>query len=428
MTTPSAELMITPEVATSALKQMQADFNKSFKKIADDAQKQIDKGIQDGVKGGARKSKGVFRRMGQSAAGGIRKGFDGLGGARGLAGSVLGVGLVSYLDRIAKADAGQDLLGTLFESNSAQNQQAVATAGGMTLAEFQQFGLTLRQGGFTEQQDINDVVFDLNERVGLAANGEETILKEFVGLQGKELLNSFLAAIGNQSGQQQSKYLADLGFGGETGGNLLGVIQNAQRAVLTADGVAIDSKGANLNTADPEKVKAYLDEQNKTEGQRLAEQLGKEAELTKIFRDKELAFQQEQRENLFNQIDSGKIDTFFETRNRETASQVKLLEQFNKNSADAMKARDGLKMAMEGLNYAVGNIEKSVLYIADWLGMKNGEDTAKETRLNAADKVGGSQPDTWFNRTFGNVGSTPNTGTNKNSASANRRANRGQRR
>lgn len=385
MTTPTAEVMITPEVSRNAIMQMQRDFDKAFKKIADDAQRKIDDSVRDGVRNGARKSRGAFRNMFRGAGQAIGRGVDSLGGARAIGGSILGLGLVSYLDRIDKADQGQALIAQLLAENNAQRQIATAEGAGLTLEQFAQFSRTLQQGGFRDQQEINDVIFDIQERAEGARRGEETFLKNYTGLQGQDLLNSVLAGISQlgQGGQQRA--LADLGFGGEVGQNLQRVIQNAERQSLINRGLEVTDE--NLATVTGQQVLEVLNEQNKTEGERLADQLQKEADLTEQFRQREQEFQDETRQKLFAQIDDGKLDTFFTEREREARSQEKLLEDFNENMVTAQAARETIKTLMSGLNETVKIIEKSVVGIANYLGVDTGTRAEKEAANNVRNPI-----------------------------------------
>lgn len=367
MTIPTAEVMITPELSRQGLRYMEQEFKRSYKKVGDDLERQTERSITKGGNDAFRRLRTQAGRAFRGAGGAIGRGVDNLGGVRGIATGVLGLGLVSYLDRIDKAEQGNALLASLLAENNAQQQIATARGAGLTLEQFAQFSRTLEQGGFREQQDINDVIFDINERAALAARGDETILSNYSGLQGQELLNSVLAGISQLDVKSQQAALADLGFGGEVGQNLQNVIQNAERQALINEGKAVTDE--NLATVSGAQVLEVLNEQNKTDAQRLADQLRNESELTKEYREREREFQDKAKKTLFDQIDNGKLDTFFDQRQTELEQQKKLIADFEANQESARLARETIKTLMNGLNETVKLIEQSVVGIARYLGV-----------------------------------------------------------
>lgn len=332
----------------------QNDFEKAFKKMADDAQKQIDdaieQGIEDGAKGGARRLQSVMRRVG----GGIRKGYDSLGGARGIGGSILGLGIAGLLDSINRADQGGELIGGLLGESTAQQQLSTARAAGMSGAEFAQTSITFARAGL-EQQDINDIVFDINERTAMARADGQGILSQFTGLRGQELINNVLAGISGLDEQDQNFALAELGFGGEVGQKLLSVLDEASQE----------------GTLSPKETLQRLNEMNQSEGERLAKSLEEEARLAKEYRDKDLEFQQTWREKFLDNIDSSKIETLFGEREREAKSQASLIENFNENAKLATKSREQLAGAMKVLNENTLKLAGAIEDIAEWFGRRN---------------------------------------------------------
>lgn len=361
-TTPSAELMITPEVSRAAIVAMRKEFDKAFDKVADDAERQISKGVRDGVKDGARKSRGAFRNLIGGIGGGIRRGFDNLGGARGLAGGILGFGLVGLIDSIDRAEKGGGIITQLLGEQNAARQIATAQNAGFTLPEFAAFSRTLQRGGFTEQQDINDVIFDIQERLADAETGGNPVLKQFSGLEGRDLINTVLASISGLSGNRQAFALAELGFGGETGQNLLRVLQTA-------------SKNGKLSVDD---TFTALNESSLSDGERLARTLQKTADLSKDFQELLLKKQDAQNEKLINAISGDTIKAFFEGQKPIEARQLKLLEDFEINQQNAIDARVAIGASMNILNTTVLEVIRVIKASAVALGISGGGITKEE--------------------------------------------------
>jgi len=143
---------------------------------------------------------------------------------------------------------------------------------------------------------------------------------------------------------------------------------------LLNEGKAVTEE--NLAAVTGKQVLEVLNEQNKTDGEKLADQLQKEADLAAEYAKRDREFQDETRAKLFAQIDDGKLDTFFTEREREAKQQEKLLDDFNENMKSATLARDALKTGMEALNETVKVIEKSVVAIAEYFGV--GRETKAE--------------------------------------------------
>ena len=352
-TVPSAEIMISPELARSAMMQMQKDFEKSFKKIADDAQKQIDDAVSDGIEGGAKSGKrrlaNMFKNVGGMAG---RGGRAAMGGARAATGSIIALAMAGFFETIDQANQGGELIAGLLGENNAITQISTAKSAGMSTAEFAQFTRTMqKEGGFVEQQDINDIVFDINARVREAVNDGEGLLSNFTQYTGAERVNRVLASIATQESSQQTQTLDELGFSGETGQRLLAVLQS-------------ESKGGTLSG---EKTYQRLTDMNKTEGQKLATQLEREATLANEFRQKQISFQEEQKRKLLDQIGEGELSTFFKERRRETNQNAQLLAAYQENAHAATEARKAINTGLNvlaqtttGILAAVENITGSV--------------------------------------------------------------------
>lgn len=385
MATPTAELLITPEVSKTAIRSMQKDFDKGFDKVGKDADKAIEKGVFDGIKGGLKKGRGAIAGLGRGIGGAAKKGFDNLGGARGIATGVLGLGVVGLIDSIDRASQGADLTRNILSDTNAARQIATAENAGFDLDQFAAFSRTLQQGGFTEQQDINDVIFDIQEKVADAQTGGNPLLKQFSELEGQDLTNSVLASIGQLEGNKQSFALAELGFGGETGQNLLRVIQDASTG---EDGSKLSGAETleNLNTA------------NMSQGELIADTLTKTAALATDFQKQALERADAHNAELIAAMteNGDVIKAVFEGDDVTEKKQVDLISGLVENQKTAVEARKTLDASMLALNTTVLNVIdviKSIGVATGAIELTKAEQAAQDKNSftsRARDAIGGT--------------------------------------
>lgn len=362
-----AEIMIAPEVDRSSLRRMEQQLDRTFKKVGKDAGDEIEKGVTRGMKDGAKRG-GRFIQLSNNIAGavggGLKRGFDELGGARRL-GTGIGALLVGgVLDAVSKAEATQGLVtGTLSQSN-ADAQLAVARAAGFSNEQFGQFtSLLQQQGGFTDQQAINDILQDINVRVEEARLEEGTQrLEQFTGFRGQERINRVLASLTQVQPEEAQQILDEMGISGEDGQRLLRVIQQAGEGRTG------------------EEAYEYLSNANKTEGEIFAENLEREAQLAKEYREAELEFNNEMRRRLLDELDSADIATVFSARQVEADKQIGLLENFQENQKIANTAAEGMHQALNALNTTTTKIFEGLGALATWAQNEFGDGEAKNAR------------------------------------------------
>ena len=349
MATPQSEVLIVPEVDRSALNKMNRDFSNNFKKVANDAERQIEKGISKGIAEGGKKGKGMLGRLFSGAGRAGRAGYNKLGGARGIATGIGGVALAGFIRQIDQASQGRDLIAQLLGESSAANQLAGAKAAGFDASQFGQFSAQLQNiGGLQDQAAIADLLQDINVKVQEAAVEGEGILSQFTQYEGPERVNRVLASVSQLDKAQQQQTLDAMGISGPDSRALLAVIQEAGEGRTGAEALE------------------YLNTTGAAEGKKIGDNLKTEAQLAKDYRQKQIDFNNEMREKLLNNLDSGKIDTLFKQRQLEADKQLKLITNFETNQENALKAQVKLEELMIAL-------ETTFTMITDGLGLLTAE-------------------------------------------------------
>ena len=339
---PSAEVMISPELTRSAMKAMEKDFEKSFKRVANDAQKQIDDAIQDGIVDGAKGGKRRMSHLFRNAGGGmVRGGRAAAGGARAATGSIIALAMAGMFETIDQAAQGSEIIDTMLSDNNSLANLATAQGAGMTPEQYAQFTRTMqKQGGFTEQQDINDIIWDINARIQESINDGEGLLSNFTQYTGAERVNRVLSSVATLDPSEQTQTLDELGFSGEVGQKLLAVLQSM----------------SNNGQLSGEQTYQNFEKANLAQSVTLSQQMQKEAKLSQEFRERQLEQEQEQKRGLLNELDDSKLDSFFAERRRESERVVSLLDRYNENQINAIEAQKGIDTAMAFMAQATNQL------------------------------------------------------------------------
>ena len=383
MTVPTAEVLISPELAYTAMQQMQKDFERGFKKISDNAEKQIEKGIADGAKDGLKKGfnyakneSSLINGLGSLLSKGLRKAGGKTGVAKALGAGIVGGAIFGFNEILTKADLGATTIEEFLGRNEATSAITFASSTGMTLAEFTALGESLRlHGGITEQQDINDIVKELSLRVNeqvydsgakgydsqgyaIDSQGERIEnggrLINFGQYQGRDQINQILASSASLNNEQRLQLFDEAGLG-----------EVAPQLARYIDQI---SQGGTITGLD--LVKVIADDQ-KTEGQLLAEQLEKQAQLETTFRQETLELQKQIRSDLLANLDSTRIDTLFSEREREANEQVQAVKDFNENMKIATVTREVMARSLKESADSLKIIKDTVIEIKDTITLKD---------------------------------------------------------
>ena len=365
-----AEVIIAPEVDRTALKKMDKDFKKSFKKVSDDAEKQIEKGVTKGIKQGAKKGNKFLNKIGGAG----RKGFDSIGGARGMAKGAAGLALAGFITQIDRAQGGQDLISALLGGSTAAGSLSHGKAAGLTSAQLGQFSAQVRASGGANLQQVE--IDDLLSIISIKAEEgkrEQSQLSEFSHLNGSDRLNSILASLAQLNAGQAEQQLDEMGISGEASAPMLRLVEKVR-----AQG-------------DFEAGKSYLETSNKSEGQIIADNLEKEATLANSYRDKQLKFNEDMRTKFLDKIGGKEIDAVFSGLKTEGEKQVGLIEGFVENQKTAVLARESLELALKGIEETMQGVMVAVQGIKSLVERFIDEEPAKTAEEVTLDKANSSR-------------------------------------
>ncbi|HDM8140702.1 TPA: hypothetical protein P0E12_004992 [Vibrio harveyi] len=337
MSTPSAEVLISPEIAMNALKEMQKDFDKTFKNISKKFEKELEDSIEDGIekggKAGARGLGRILRRVGGGIGGIAReKGGSAIGVA---SRSLVGLAMAGLFSSIEQAQQGSEIITSMLGESTVTGDIATARAAGMNLNQYGQFVRTLeKQGGFTDRQSINDILTDFSEAVFDSAQaGDDGYLRQFSQYKGQDRIYRVLSSLAPLKESEQVGALAQLGWSGEDAQRLLAVIGSM-------------SGGGKLSAS--ETYKNFSDA-NKTSGEKLADQMREENKLAQEFRQKQLQFQDDYRQRFLNHMSEAKINALFTSRNDETQKMTQLISDYQENLETARTAQTALNESMAAM-------------------------------------------------------------------------------
>lgn len=197
----NAEVIISPEVSRQDLNKSMKRISKALKKTANQASDYFTK---------------AMKKSGEDAGKKFSKAFKSKLGLAGIATAIAGAvfsGLNVARDQVARTDAA--IVGLLGERDASTNI-AFASGQGLTNEEISAFNSRVTRSGGDDQMG-RDFIVDTSEYIAQARAGENDLLANFANFKGLDQFNAVIASLAGRDADDINKFLADIGWAGDSG-------------------------------------------------------------------------------------------------------------------------------------------------------------------------------------------------------------------
>ncbi len=364
-----AELIILPEVDRVSLREMQRDLERVFDSAARDVRARLARDIEDGARAGARAGADhITDELSRAGAGADGAGGGAMSGAKFATTSLIALGFAGLFKNLDDANEADDIIRTLLGESTARTQIATAKSAKMSTGSF--VGLSdffKRKGGITEQQDINDILWDLNAQTEIAKADGQGVLYNFKQYEGEERISRIMASFQSLDHSKRLISLDELGLGGEIGQQFSAALDAAFDS-LVKDGI----KSGKYQSADDvtalDRYQFFKREMSQGNGSALED----EAKKATVYQKASMIQDKATKKQLISDISSNDLKVHFKERQRELDSSVMLLERYEKAMSDATSSRatldislDTLARSTSGLLSGLGTMQDTFKSFAD---------------------------------------------------------------
>lgn len=308
-----AELMILPDLSVADLNKVTNRLDAAMKESAKKAEREFGDAISRGMKRGV---KGFGKAM--------ERGYNGVGGSRGIMAGVLASVASGFGIAIARADAGTALIeGRLGEGEGRHLMQTAdmlnLDAGAM--ASLWQRG---KAAGFTDVQEFTDILANIKLKQAEAEMGTDGSLNQFKGLFGTQLFEQVFKSLGTLDNGQRMAWL-DKMEAGESLGKMNAFLDNLQ----TEGGGTIQDQWLKLSEA---QAQAGID-------------LLKQERLENSFMLTQQRADSERKQAELSAITESTIGAWAKEQTRVTEEHVNILKGYEANLSAAIPMRKLLEMS-----------------------------------------------------------------------------------
>ena len=340
-----AELVILPEIDRGALREMQRALERAFDSAARDVRSRLARDIEDGARTGARAGADHITdeigRMGD----GVGASGAAMSGAKFATTSLIALGFAGLFKNIDDASKADDILRALLSESTARTQIATAKSAKISTGSFA--GLSdffKREGGITEQQDINDIVWDLNAQTEISSADGQGVLYNFKDYEGEERLARIFASFQSLDHNKRLISLDELGFGGEIGQQISSALDSAFES-LVKEGIKSGKYQNEIDVTNADRYQFFKREMIKGSGAALENEAQKATVFQKASRMQDKATH----ESIISGISSNELSVHFKERQRELNSSIMLLDRYEKAMIDSTAARATLDISLDTL-------------------------------------------------------------------------------
>lgn len=345
-----AELLITPDVARSALNHAVKQLEKAMEQAAKNAGKDFEDEIAKGIKAGGKDGMGGIGARGpgmsSNVVDGLKKAGGVLGGAAVMA---LGIGVAEIMNRVDIATA---LIQQQTGESKAPETLALARDLGLSGAEYQSIREAFAVAGIREDADVLETLREITTKTEEAERGEGELMAEFKGQRGMDLFRDVFASLGNVADPaQRVAILAQLNE--EAVGALSKVIDAEFKA-------ASGGLSAGVSAVDMFDVKE--------KHQQNAEAFQREAEKVEEFRQRQYDQDQLENQRFWETFDTEAANAYFLRQDTVSQQQTAMISELSRNVQAANTIDAAIKTIMDPIVANTAETVKALELVAKLLG------------------------------------------------------------